>query len=407
MASSLSSSSSDNRVPSCSKACSKAYAQLHSQYDKLTNDLRKSQFDVLSYQAGLEYVEARLVVYKQNESILEENIQLLKIEVQARDTALVSFRQKLNQAEQEKDDLKLKLDKFQTSFINLTKLLASQTNDKHGLGYVSSEDDSASDRLPPSGGYHVVPPLITGNFMPPKPDLVFHTALIAVETDHSAFTVQLNPAKPAEDLSHTNRPSAPIIEEWVSDSEEDSKTTALQIAHSSVQSTKQVTPPRHFIQPVKAPIPAATPKPTTPKGTHKQNASFTHYHPQMHMVPVVVLSQSKPISTAVRPICAAIMAIKPKHARSLHTNTNSIFRRHKTRSHFSKTSNLSSRVTATKAQRFTAAKGKHCKWIWKPKCPTLNHDFKTTGASLTLERLYYIDAQGRSKSVMAWVPKRF
>nr|GFA02128.1 hypothetical protein [Tanacetum cinerariifolium] len=50
-----SSSSSDNEVPSCSKACSKAYAQLHSQYDKLTNDFCKSQFDVLSYQADCNY----------------------------------------------------------------------------------------------------------------------------------------------------------------------------------------------------------------------------------------------------------------------------------------------------------------------------------------------------------------
>nr|GEY90710.1 hypothetical protein [Tanacetum cinerariifolium] len=44
------SSSSDNEVPSCSKACSKAYAQLYSQYDKLTADFRKLQFDVISYQ---------------------------------------------------------------------------------------------------------------------------------------------------------------------------------------------------------------------------------------------------------------------------------------------------------------------------------------------------------------------
>nr|GFB50771.1 hypothetical protein [Tanacetum cinerariifolium] len=35
---SSSSSSFDTEVPSCSKACSKAYAQLHTQYDKLTND---------------------------------------------------------------------------------------------------------------------------------------------------------------------------------------------------------------------------------------------------------------------------------------------------------------------------------------------------------------------------------
>nr|GFA18542.1 hypothetical protein [Tanacetum cinerariifolium] len=68
-----------------------------------------------------------------------------------------------------------------------------------------------------------------------------------------------------QELSYTNRPSAPIIEEWVSDSEEYSKTTALQIAHSSVQSTKQVTPPRHSVQPVETSIPAATPTPTSPK----------------------------------------------------------------------------------------------------------------------------------------------
>nr|GEY80171.1 putative ribonuclease H-like domain-containing protein [Tanacetum cinerariifolium] len=46
----FSSSSSNNEVPSCSKACSKAYAQLHTQYDKLTDDFCKSQFDVISYQ---------------------------------------------------------------------------------------------------------------------------------------------------------------------------------------------------------------------------------------------------------------------------------------------------------------------------------------------------------------------
>nr|GEU71633.1 ribonuclease H-like domain-containing protein [Tanacetum cinerariifolium] len=189
-----SSSASDNEVKSCSKVCLKAYDELHSQYDKLTIDFRKSQFDVLSYQAALESVEARLVLYKQNESILQENINMLKNEVHARDIVLVTLKQKLNQAEKEKDDLKLKFDKFQTSSKSLTKLLANQTNNKHGLGYHSESDSeslslsSLSDRGQPSGEYHAVPPPITGNFMPPKPDLVFHIAPIAVETTHSAFT---------------------------------------------------------------------------------------------------------------------------------------------------------------------------------------------------------------------------
>nr|GEV60130.1 hypothetical protein [Tanacetum cinerariifolium] len=109
-------------------------------------------------------------------------------------------------------------------------------------------------RVQLTGRYNAVPPPITGNFMPQKPDLVFHTAPIAVQTNHLAFTVQLSPAKPAEDLSHTNRPSAPIIEEWVSDSEVDSETTVPQIAHSSVQSTNNSSPK---VTAAKAPVVSA------------------------------------------------------------------------------------------------------------------------------------------------------
>nr|GEV70617.1 hypothetical protein [Tanacetum cinerariifolium] len=80
MAFSSFSSSSGNEVVSCSKACTKAYATLKSHYDKLTEDYRKSQFDVILYQTGLESVEARLLVYQQNESVSQEDIKLLKLE---------------------------------------------------------------------------------------------------------------------------------------------------------------------------------------------------------------------------------------------------------------------------------------------------------------------------------------
>nr|GFB78620.1 hypothetical protein [Tanacetum cinerariifolium] len=40
----------------------------------------------------------------------------------------------------------------------------------------------------PSGGYHVVPPPVTGTFMPPKPDLVFHNPP-SDENEHFAFNV--------------------------------------------------------------------------------------------------------------------------------------------------------------------------------------------------------------------------
>nr|GEV79174.1 ribonuclease H-like domain-containing protein [Tanacetum cinerariifolium] len=128
---------------------------------------------------------------------------------------------------------------------NLTELLASQTNAKTGIGYNSQVftramfdcDDYLSSRsdesLPPSpiydryqsgNGYHVVPPPYTGTFMPPKPDLVFNNAPNDVKTDHYAFTIKLSPTRPDQDLSHTHRPFAPIKEDWVSDSEDESET---------------------------------------------------------------------------------------------------------------------------------------------------------------------------------------
>nr|GEX88834.1 hypothetical protein [Tanacetum cinerariifolium]GFD14265.1 hypothetical protein [Tanacetum cinerariifolium] len=76
--------------------------------------------------------------------------------------------------------------------------------------------------------------------MPPKPDLVFNNVPTDVETDHPAFTVKLSSTKPDQDLSLTNKSSAPIIEDWVSDSEDESETKTPQNVPSFVQSTEQV-----------------------------------------------------------------------------------------------------------------------------------------------------------------------
>nr|GEZ88460.1 hypothetical protein [Tanacetum cinerariifolium] len=151
---------------------------------------------------------------EQNESVLEENIKLLNIEVQLSDTALATLRQKLKTTEQERDDLNMKLEKFQTSSKRLTDLLASQTSDKAGLGYnskvftqamfdcdnyYSSKSDNDSwppsnlyDRFVPIGGYYAVPPPMIGTFMPPKPDFVFHTHP-SDENEHIAFNVHVSP----------------------------------------------------------------------------------------------------------------------------------------------------------------------------------------------------------------------
>nr|GEX73362.1 hypothetical protein [Tanacetum cinerariifolium] len=106
---SSSSSGSDSEVAPYFKTCSKAYVTLQLDYDQLTNDLRKSQFDVLSYKIGLESIEARLVGYQHNENVFERDIKLLKLDVMLRHNALVELRKKF---EKDRDELKLTLAKF-------------------------------------------------------------------------------------------------------------------------------------------------------------------------------------------------------------------------------------------------------------------------------------------------------
>nr|GEU70012.1 hypothetical protein [Tanacetum cinerariifolium] len=62
-------------------------------------------------------------------------------------------------------------------------------------------------------------------------------------------------------------------------------------------------------------------------------------------------------------------------------------------------------VVNVKDNLVNAVKALAC-WVWKPKTKVIDHVSKHNSASITLKKFDYINAQGRSKSVMAWVPKR-
>nr|GFA33601.1 ribonuclease H-like domain-containing protein [Tanacetum cinerariifolium] len=62
-------------------------------------------------------------------------------------------------------------------------------------------------------GYHAVPPPYTRTFMPPKPDLVFHDAPTDNENVPTVLKFKHGTTKPHKDMSYSNMPSAPIIED--------------------------------------------------------------------------------------------------------------------------------------------------------------------------------------------------
>nr|GEV73673.1 putative ribonuclease H-like domain-containing protein [Tanacetum cinerariifolium] len=269
------------------------------------------------------------------------------------------------------------------------------------------------DRYQSGNGYDVVPPPYTGIFMPPKPDLVFNNAPNDVETNHPAFNVKLSPTKHDQDLSHTHRPSAPIIEDWVSDSEDESKTKTPQNVSSFVQPTEQVKSLRPHVQYVETSIPAATPKQASPKptrnGKHKNRKACFLCKSLDHLIKDCDYHEKKMAQTtsklvpinAVRPVSTHVPKIsvtRPRQAKTVDTKTNSPPRRHINRSPSPKANNSPHKVIAVKALMVNTAKGMQGKWEWKPKCLILDHVSRNKSASMTLKRFDYNDALGRSKS---------
>ncbi|GKB18038.1 ribonuclease H-like domain-containing protein, partial [Tanacetum coccineum] len=230
--SSGSSSSSDSEVDSCSKSCVTAYATLKEQYDSLSSDYRKSQFNLVSYKAGLESVEARLAHYKKNEVVFEESINDLKLEVKLRDNVLVENKKKLEKEEKTRDELKLTLEKFQNSSKSLNNLLEIESFMNSSEMLENQEyNKSKSDQ-----GYHAVPLPFIGNVIPRKPDLTFMDEIVesenldvttvvtpsndkTVESNHESANVKSNGDVVESKTVRKNSFRPPVIEDWNSDDE--------------------------------------------------------------------------------------------------------------------------------------------------------------------------------------------
>ncbi|GJV98194.1 ribonuclease H-like domain-containing protein [Tanacetum coccineum] len=157
---------------------------------------------------GLESIEARLIVYKKNKSVYEEDIKVLKREIHLKEVAITELRRKLELAQKQKDEIQLIVENFENSSKNLSKLIDCQIVDKCKTGL----------------RYNVVPPPYTGNFMPLKPDLSFSgleeftSELIVIKPIAENCEAKASEAKPKA-VRKSN--CAPIIKDWVSDNEED------------------------------------------------------------------------------------------------------------------------------------------------------------------------------------------
>ncbi|GJR14924.1 hypothetical protein Tco_0797576 [Tanacetum coccineum] len=245
-----SNSGSDTEVTSCSKECVESYAKLKKLYDEQREQLGDASIEIQAYTQALKKVEAQLVAHQKNQLWYEEKIRFMKIDLDDKTDVLTYHKKLLAEAVKEKEELKTKLENFQSSSKGLSKLLNSQmsTRDKSGLGYGNQihegvlsyekevlesvfdsrssdvEDSPVNDRFAKVEGMHAVPPPMTGNYMPPKSDFGIDESNFTYGPKH-VETLESVPEPVVVEPKVVSQPKvwsdAPIIEEYESDSDDE------------------------------------------------------------------------------------------------------------------------------------------------------------------------------------------
>ncbi|GKA84192.1 reverse transcriptase domain-containing protein, partial [Tanacetum coccineum] len=111
---------------------------------------------------------------------------------------------------------------------------------------------------------------------------------------------------------------------------------------------------------------------------HQNSPRITQPNPKRHMVPRKILTRSGPISLNT--------------ARQSYFNVVCCYCSRQVN-----TARPKAVVNAIRTNRVNVVKASAC-WVWRP--------VKPNSASITLKIYDYVDARGRSRSVMAWVPKK-
>ncbi|GJX57169.1 putative ribonuclease H-like domain-containing protein [Tanacetum coccineum] len=178
-----SSSSSDKEVQNCSKQCAESFKSLQKNFDNEREKHSRARLEIQGYELALESLEARILGHEKNELAWSEKYEFQNYEFKCREIKIDNLKKELEQVVKERDELKLKTEKYEASSKNLSELLNSQMSarDKTGLGYgiqlyvmsnksetnseismsvfdVRSSDEEttpANDRFSKADGYHV------------------------------------------------------------------------------------------------------------------------------------------------------------------------------------------------------------------------------------------------------------
>ncbi|GJW16160.1 hypothetical protein Tco_0020293 [Tanacetum coccineum] len=362
ISSSSSSSSSDNKVQNCSKQCLESFKTLQKNFDSEREKHNRAKLEIQGYELALESLESRILGHEKNVMAWGYGTQMDEIS-----------------------------NKFETDSEISMSIFEVRSSDE--------EITSANDRFSKVDGYHVVPPPITGNFLTPRGDISF------AGLDEFAIRKKIIESKTTKLKTDTSKSKA---SETVDDEDNVSKVIPeTQTVKTQVDKIGQISKKEGI-------------------GFKKIKVCFVckstdhlirdcDFH-EKRMAKQVELNKLKGKATATstaskvntaRPI---VNEIRPR---------NNFFKSHSpNRRPFNRPT--TSKANPVKVNSVNTANGNAIKsdvkgnWenVVKPsaRCEwrpiNVLDSVSKDSASMILKRFDYIDAHGRSKSVMAWVFNR-
>ncbi|GKA24427.1 hypothetical protein Tco_0710460 [Tanacetum coccineum] len=103
----------------------------------------QARLEIQGYELALESLESRILGHEKNELAWGEKYEFQNYELKCRELKIDNLKMELEKVVKEKDELKVKIEKWEESSKGLNKLLNSQMSakDKNGLGYGTQLDE--------------------------------------------------------------------------------------------------------------------------------------------------------------------------------------------------------------------------------------------------------------------------
>ncbi|GJR55466.1 ribonuclease H-like domain-containing protein [Tanacetum coccineum] len=222
--------SSNSKVPYCSK-CSKSYKKLLENYQTERDNFQRARSEILGYQMSLESLEVMLKTHEKNEYAWGDKYEQMEYDLKIRDLKLEEKQKELDQVLKERDDFKVKLEKWTNASVLQNEVLNKQRylSDKSCIGFGvesssgmesdnSSGDETLTDHLYENfkreKAYKAVPPP-TGTIIPPRANVSF------TGIDELAIRNKVNNQEKIKSSQPEIDRNKVIIEDWVDSDDEE------------------------------------------------------------------------------------------------------------------------------------------------------------------------------------------